>query len=338
MIRPKPALVALPLFLFFGCMAFAQKSSRATQANAEIQVRVVYDNERPVNEQVRLELLSGAGVPAEQTYTNDQGQASFHVAGGSSYRVRVSGADIKEAVSEVIELDPAARFRTVSVHVQPRDEETASGRPSNERVTSASGLKVPSDARKLFNKGVTALQHREFERAAELFEKATTSYPQYDSAFDNLGVAWMRLGQTDKAQAAFEHAVQLNDKNPDADRNYSRLLISNQQYARAADYLRKSLMVDPLNASTLALLAIAQFQAHDYAGALQSALRVHQLPHQGCAIAHYIAGSAYEINHRYQEATAEFQLYLKESPDGPDAGQVRASLARVTTNLGKQAQ
>ena len=32
------------------------------------------------------------------------------------------------------------------------------------------------------------------------------------------------------------------------------------------------------------------------------------------------------------------KLYLKESPDGPEAGQVRASLARVTTNLSKPAQ
>ena len=36
--------------------------------------------------------------------------------------------------------------------------------------------------------------------------------------------ALMNLGRTDEARAAFEHAVQLNDKNPDADRNYSRLL------------------------------------------------------------------------------------------------------------------
>jgi tetratricopeptide (TPR) repeat protein len=142
----------------------------------------------------------------------------------------------------------------------------------------------------------------------------------------------MNLGQADKARAAFEHAVQLNDKNADADRNYSRLLISGKQYGAAKELLQKALMVEPQDPSSLTLLAIAQLKTGDYDGALQSALKVHNLSHEGYAVAHYVAGRAFENKHELQNATTEYQTYLRESPNGPEANQVRASLARVTAN------
>ena len=200
--------------------------SPTTQANAEIQVRVSVRKRTTGKQTGSVELLSGAGVPAEQTYTNDQGQASYHVASGTSFRVRVSGADIKEAVSEVIEVGCGGALRTVSVPVKRRD-----GRPWRRGPASNESLRqMNSRSRRMPGsssiKGYLPCNTRSLKKSADFFQKAAIAYPQYDSAFDNLGVAWMQLGQTDKAQTAFERAVQLNDKNPDADRNYSRLLIA----------------------------------------------------------------------------------------------------------------
>ena len=72
--------------------------------------------------------------------------------------------------------------------------------------------------------------------------------------------------------------------------------------------------------------------------ALQNALKVHQLPHEGYAVAHYVAGRAYELKQQYQKATAEYETYLRESPDGPEARQVRNALARVTAMAGTKPQ
>jgi tetratricopeptide (TPR) repeat protein len=198
-------------------------------------------------------------------------------------------------------------------------------------MTSASELKIPSAARKSFEKGLEAFQQKDYKKAVDLFRKATVTYPEYDGAYDNLGVALMNLGQTGEARAAFEHAVRLNDKNPDADRNYSRLLISDEQYVAAKELLQKALMVEPQAPSSLILLAIAQLRTGDYDGALRSALQIHQVSHEGYAVAHYLAGRAFENKHEFQNATTEYQMYLRESPNGPEAGQVRAGLARVTT-------
>jgi superkiller protein 3 len=198
-------------------------------------------------------------------------------------------------------------------------------------MASASQLKVPLAARKSFDKGVEALQRKEYSRAVDSFQKATVAYPQYDAAFDNLGVALMNMGQIEQARAAFQRAVQLNDKNADADRNYARLLIGDKQYAAAKDFLQKALIVDPQDPSSLTLLAVTQFKTGDYDGALESAMKVHKISHEGYAIAHYVAGRAFENKHEYENAATEYQLYLQESPNGPEAAQVRTSLARVTS-------
>jgi len=187
-------------------------------------------------------------------------------------------------------------------------------------------------------KGMEALYRHDFPKAAELFEKATVAYPQYDAAYDNLGVTYMQLGQPDKAREAFERAVQLNDKNADADRNYARLLMTNREYPRALNLLNQSLIVDPQNPSALALVSIVQLETGDIDGALRSALKVHQLQHEGYAVAHYVAGRAYEVKQQFQNATSEYETYLRESPDGPEGKQVRNALARVTAMAGTTPQ
>jgi tetratricopeptide (TPR) repeat protein len=224
------------------------------------------------------------------------------------------------------------RFKPVYVQVRPTPDQNSKSKPGNGAMTSASELKIPPAARKSFDKGLEAFQQKDYKKAVELFEKATVTYPEYDAAYDNLGVALMNLGRISEARTAFEHAVRLNDKNPDADRNYSRLLINDEQYVEAKAFLEKALMVEPQEPSSLVLLAIAQLKTGEYDAALQNALKVHHISHEGYAVAHYVAGRAFENKHEMENATTEYQMYLRESPNGPEAGQVRAGLARVSAN------
>jgi tetratricopeptide (TPR) repeat protein len=331
MCRLKSTSLALLVPIFVCSLAFAQGRSPSTApAVCEIQVRVSYANERPVGQQIMVELLNEQSVPGLQTFTDSEGRALFHIAGGGVYRARATGTDIEQAVSDPVNIEPSDRSAIIWLHVQ---QKVGAGTPTNTStapVTSASELRIPADAKKSFMKGMEALYRHDYQKAAELFEKATVAYPQYDAAYDNLGATFMQLGQPGKAREAFERAVQLNDKNADADRNYARLLIADREYTRAMDLLKKSLTVDPQNPSALTLLSIVQLQSADVDGALQSALKVHQLSHEGYAVAHYIAGRAYEVKHQYQQATAEYETYLREDPNGPEIQQVRTALAHVT--------
>jgi Flp pilus assembly protein TadD len=335
MCRLRSASLALLVSILATSVAFAQ-GRFAQPVVTEIQVRVSYGNEQRVGQQVQIDLLNGQGIPVGQTFTDSEGQAVFHITGGGVYRARASGADIEQTVSDAVNVESTDRIALIWMHVKQKagaDNSTNASSPNTTRATTtANELRIPADAKKSFMKGMDALYRHDYQKAIEQFEKATAAYPQYDAAYDNLGVTYMQLGQTGKARDAFERAVQLNDKNADAERNYARLLITGQEYVRAIELLNKALIIGPQDPASLTLIAIAQLRTGDLDAALQNALKVHQLQHEGYALAHYVAGRAYEVKQQYPKATAEYEAYLRESPNGPEARQVHAALARVTAS------
>jgi Tfp pilus assembly protein PilF len=336
MCRLTSAFLALLISLLPYSVAFAQGHS-GKPIICEIQVHVTYDNDRSVGPNVRVDLLNEQSILVEQQFTDGEGRVLFHVSSGSAggYRVRASGADIEEGLSDPITVAPGDRMAVAYVRVQQKQ---AAGTPVSTSTktsasTSANELKIPADAKRSFMKGMDALYRHDYPTAAGAFEKAVAIYPQYDMAYDNLGVTYVMLAQPDKARAAFERAVQLNDKNADADRNYARLLLGSKENARAVELLNKALAVEPQDPNTLTLISIAQLRTGDVDAALQNALKVHQLSHENHAAAHYVAGRAYEEKQEYRKATVEYETYLRESPDGPEAPQVRGALARVTASV-----
>jgi tetratricopeptide (TPR) repeat protein len=223
------------------------------------------------------------------------------------------------------------KSKSVFIKVKPKiDASAATSKPNTPAVTSATELRIPSDAQKAFHKGLDAWEHHDLARAAEYFEKAIAIYPAYDTAYNNLGVMYYQSNQVDKARTAFEKSVALNDKNADADRNLARILISDGNFSRAEELLKKSLMVEPLNPVTLTLLCVAQIETGDTEGALATARKTHQLPHEGYPLVHYIAGRALEQEGKPQQAYNEYETYLSEAPNGAEAAQVRSALARLT--------
>ncbi len=302
-------------------------------ASVEILVRVTLPDDRSAGDQIRVELVSDMGVPVGDMFTDSEGRVAFRVTSGGTYEVRVSGSPIEGRTTESVRIEDMDKSRTVYVRVKPHSDATATSTKSNAPpVTSAAELRIPADARKAFHKGMEAWQRNDYPKAAEHFEKAVALYPQYDTALNNLGVMYYHMGQSEKARAAFEHSVALNDKNADADRNLARILIHEGNYPRAEELLKKSLMVEPLNPVSLTLICVAEIQTGDDDAALATARKVHQLPHEGYSLVHDIAGQAYEHKGQPQNAYIEYETYLKEDPNGAEAGQVKNALARLTAS------
>jgi Tetratricopeptide repeat len=309
----------------------AAQGMPAHVVSVEILVQVTFDNDQKAGEQIRVDLISDTGVPVGQMFTDSEGRTAFHVASGGTYEVRASGIPIEGTTVERVLIGDMDKSRTVYLRVKPRTAGTSATTKTNAPpVTSAAELKIPADAKKAFHKGMEAWEHNDYPKAAEQFEKAVAAYPQYDTAYNNLGVMYMQMNEPAKARAAFEHSVALNDKNADGDRNLARLLIHDGNYPRAEELLKKSLMVEPLNPASLTLLCDSEVKTGDEDGALLTARKVHQLPHEGYSVVHVIAGQIYEDKGQPQNAAIEYETYLHESPNGPEASAVKVSLARLT--------
>lgn len=321
------------LLLFLATTVCVAQSPNVTHlTSVDISVQVTFEDDRSAGDLIRVELLTETEKPLGVTFTNSEGRATFHVSIPGQYVVRVSGKPIQGRPWETLRIEDMDKGRSVFVRVKPRNSELASATSKSgaRPVTSAAELRVPADARKAFHKGMDAWEHNDFQRAAEHFEKAVARYPDYDSAFNNLGAMYFQMGQTEEARAAFERSVALNDKNADADRNLARILIDDGNFPRAEDLLKKSLSVEPLNPVGLTLLCVAEVQTGDDDGALMNARKVHQLPHEGYSVVHYAAGQALEHKGQPQVASAEYETYLRESPNGAEATKVKHALMRLT--------
>jgi tetratricopeptide (TPR) repeat protein len=331
MLRIRPTYLALGFVLVARMLCAGQGINNDRQTNAQILVRVTFENERPAGDQIHVELLTDAGVPVANAFTDQEGRASFRVTFPGAFRLEASGTAIQGTTSTTFRVEDMDKSRTVFVKVKPKvDTSAATSKPNTPAVTSATELRIPSDAQKAFHKGLEAWEHHDLPKAAEYFEKAIAIYPAYDTAYNNLGVMYYQSNQVEKARSAFEKSVALNEKNADADRNLARILINDGNFVRAQELLKKSLLVEPLNPVTLTLLCVAQAQSGDIDGALATARKTHQLPHEGYPLVHYIAGRALEQEGKPQQAYTEYETYLSESPNGAEAQQVRSALAHLT--------
>lgn len=321
----------LPLLL----VLLAASSSGGGQFGAQrcrVRIIVTTDQHEPIKD-VNVELMDAVGFSSAMStkITDSDGQVDFDSWTGL-HRVRVYGIEINEYGGE-FDIEQTESHHLERIYVR-RKSGAASVPSAGAGSVPAIRLRIPAGAQKEFHRGAQALEHKDWQEAKKRFEAAIARYPDYDLAYNGLGVAAMSAGDVEAARRAFERAIGLNQHFSEAYRNLARILLSERKYAEAEVHLAKSLETEPLNAWALTNMAYAQLQTHKFDEAIASARKVLAL-HKGFANAHLIAAKALEATHQPEQALAEYQLYLQEDPNGPNAARAREAIARISSLLSK---
>jgi len=190
-------------------------------------------------------------------------------------------------------------------------------------------LNVPASARKAFEKGSEAMRQQRWDESRAQFESAIIKYPQYDVAYNLLGVVQIHPNEVEAARQSFSRAVELNPDFAEAYRNLARISFADRKYEEADTLLCKSLSTDPLNTWALATAANAELITHKYDEAIAHARKAHSVPHSGLAGVHIVAALALEAMQQSAEAVEEYRLYLQEESNGRDAARAREAIARL---------
>lgn len=311
----------------------AQRATREPLNPIPLRLTITVDGDAMKAAHVSVELMDavGSGSAMADRVTDNDGRVDF-VAYAGLHRIRISGPGIQRYDGE-IEILPSeiSHVERIRVHAAERRQQAAESPPTG--VVPAMRLRIPEGARRAFERGTEAMQQQLWEKSRASFEAAIHEYPQYDMAYNGLGLVQMQLNQIEAARQSFSKALELNPDYAGANRNLARILLSEHKVAEALPLLERSLATEPDNVWALTNAANAEFLLHDFANAIQYARKAHALPHQAFPIVHIIAARSLEAAAHPAQALEEYRLYLQEDPKGPDAKRAQEAVERLRKTL-----
>ena len=325
----------LVLLLSFALqLSSVAQSGRARQpGETTLVVRIVYADERTVlDRQLHVELLNASGVRVLESFSMGDGNTEIRPVVAGNYMLRVSGTGIETTTTPQFQIERSEFTHIEYVHVKatPDGKEQPPSQPApNSSTVSAADLNIPEKARKELQHAGEDFAKGDTKKALEETDKAIQIYPQFAAAYYGRGLILMQEKDLAGAQQAFEKTIALDDHFARAYTQLARLKLMDQKYTESAGLATKALALEPQNPQALALLADAELMLGHYDAVLAAVQRIHAGPHSGLAIAHYLAGQAYEHQNQREKAIAEYQEFLNESPTGPTASKVREQVARL---------
>ena len=114
---------------------------------------------------------------------------------------------------------------------------------------------APSQAVALFQKGQDAHEKGDLAAAVDLYKKALEVLPEFPEAQLQLGNAYVSIGNTANAEAAFRKAMSLREDWSLASASLGSVLVTQKKYDEAAQILKRSIELDAINPLALAATA-----------------------------------------------------------------------------------
>lgn len=313
-----------------GTVCSAQIDRRQAPTPVTLRLIVTIDGDAEKAGYATVELMDAVGSSSAMTskLTDNDGIVVFQAYPGL-HRIRITGFNIKPYEGEVeIERNETSHVERIRVRSVASEQQKVASPPGG--LVSAARLNVPPTARKAFEQGTEAMHQQDWQHSRTLFEAAINIYPQYDMAYNLLGVVQIQLKEVEGARQSFSKAVEINPDFAEAYRNLARISFAERKYEEADALLTKSLSTDPLNTWALATAANAELITHKYSEAIAHARKAHSVPHPELAGVHIVAALALEATQQPAEAAAEYRLYLQEDPTGRDAERARKAVARLS--------
>jgi len=313
------------LLILLATTAFAQLHG---PNSSRLHVRLVFSDGRPCSLHAHVVLLSGASsTPIGDSYTGDDGTADFADLTTGNYHLLVSGDGIEETDSGPVEVNAGDAAQSLFVTVRRSGETAVATR--NPATVSAVELNIPAGAKRDFDNARTFMAKQNWNKARDELMKAVAAYPQYASAYNNLGVVYARLGDRAHERESLQAAVRLDDHFAAALVNLATMAVVDHNLPEAEPLLNRAAAADPNNVQTLVLLAKVQFARQHWEAAVATCHKVHFVHLGEEPFGHYIAAQALERENRRSDAASELHTFLEEEPTGPRADAVRKEMAAM---------
>jgi cytochrome c-type biogenesis protein CcmH/NrfG len=317
----------LLLFCLLSSSAYGQFASPTTNTYRDIRVHVSFLNGESCDPTTRVVLLDRASTSVGQGTTDAGCVVEFSHVPAGTYHVVVSGRDFASTdSSDLVMNSPDTEELEVRVR---RLGEPARLNGGGTPLVHVVDYKIPSRAKKEFQKAAEEMKNQQWARAIERLQKAVTICPSYASAYNNLGVAYARLGDHVHEREALQKAISIDDRLVPVYVNLAQMNMGMQNFLEAETALSKATELDPRDGRALVMLANVELMNHHFDEAIGTSRKVHTMLQPQHSTVHWVAAHAFVQKQQYSEAAAELKMFLSEETAGARANQVRKELAAM---------
>ena len=303
------------------------QSADPTQVGS-IKGRVLLESGNSVFQAVEVTLSNARGTQA-RLYSDNQGQFEIRNLPPGEYTLQVEGDRlVYEVISE--RLDVLSGTPTMVTLTLKEKAAKASPRPSG-AVTSVSELTrdVPPKARQEFERATKFAGEGKADEAIAHLRRAIQEYPNCLMAHNDLGVQLLGQGKLDEASSEFQRALQIDAKAFNPNLNLGLILVRQQRYQEAVEILRKAVALDSTSPAAHLYLGLALKAIGDLEAAEPELKSAYSDGGDTYAIALFHLGDLYLKRGDRALALQAFELYLRQSPNGPYAAQARQIINRL---------
>lgn len=198
-------------------------------------------------------------------------------------------------------------------------------------TVSLTSLGATKEARKAYDRGLTAATRQKYEEAAKAFQAAVDVYPQYAQAWSDLGQVQAALKRPADARASWENAVKSDPRYLKPYVQLARLAVAEGRNDDALGITNRALELNPIEFPAISFYnAVANFNLEHYDAAEKSALRaIAHDPKRELPGAESLLGSILAAKGDLGPAIDHLRKYLELSPHASDANAIRQKIAEI---------
>jgi tetratricopeptide (TPR) repeat protein len=270
-----------------------------------------------------VELVSNGHGVSQSVYVRPDGSFEFASVSPGGYELRMTGGGGAVIYHQTLMINGPEPNLSIDIPGRQNQDTNGGGTVSIRQLQH----KIPPEARKEFDKGMTASKKGDHQSALDHFQKAVSIDPELADGYNNLGSAFAALGQLQQAAEQFQKAIDLVPEHSLAVANLSVTLCKMHQYPEAARVARRALSLDSSQLKIRYVLAVSLIAQHsNNAEVLENLQRASaEVPK-----AHLVAADILEQTGRLDDAAKELEEYLRSTPEqDTDRPKVEAWLAQL---------
>jgi tetratricopeptide (TPR) repeat protein len=315
----------------------------------EIRGKLIFSVARPPDE--RIEILLERNMQRVQTvFTDSIGNFEFRNLTPGDYYIVVRYEGYED-VNQQVSIFPMSRTNVASVQMNPLVSlvrKTARGFEGDDPdvIDVKQMLKTyPKKAVQEYEKALDESKKGATEKAIGHFEQAIKIAPDFYHAYNNLGVAYVRLERFREGETAYRRAKELNPKAEQPLLNLAILFINESDLHRAEgrnvygkyldnamDCLDEAIKLRPRSAAAHFFLGTAYYKS-DFLAEAEKTLKLSQELDPAFGKTRIMLVNVYTKQRRLKDALEQVEAFLRENPKAEEREAIQELRQKILKGL-----